>query len=93
EKRDEKRIRRLKMEISLQMQTKNYNLNTALKNYIDPRLYKSWGDYAGLDWTKIYTKSMQRKFAWVSYSKTRWETEEKVIEAVTLSKTGGSGNR
>ena len=93
EKRDEKRIRRLKMEISLQMQTKNYNLNTALKNYIDPRLYKSWGDYVGLDWTKIYTKSMQRKFAWVSYSKTRWETEEKVIEAVTPSKTGGSGNR
>src|SRR5207253_10284475 len=48
EKRDEKKIGRLKMEISLQMQTKNYNLNTALKNYIDPRLYKSWGDYVGL---------------------------------------------
>src|SRR5207245_10182928 len=42
EKRDEKRIGRLKMEISIQMQTKNYNLNTATKNYIDPRLYKSW---------------------------------------------------
>src|SRR5438445_6020107 len=93
EKRDEKRIGRLKMEISLQMQTKNYNLNTALKNYIDPRLYKSWGDYVGLDWTKIYTKSMQRKFAWVSYSKTRWETEEKAIEAVTPSNTGGSSKR
>ena len=86
EKRDEKKIGRLKMEISLQMQTKNYNLNTALKNYIDPRLYKSWGDYVGLEWTKIYTKSMQRKFAWVSYSKTKWEAEEKAIEAVAPSK-------
>jgi DNA topoisomerase-1 len=87
EKRDEKRITRLKMEISLQMQTRNYNLNTALKNYIDPRLYKSWGDYVGLDWTKIYTKSMQRKFAWVSYSKRKWETERETIEAVTPSNT------
>jgi len=86
EKRDDKRIRRLKMDISLQMQTKNYNLNTALKNYIDPRLYKSWSDFVGLDWTKIYTQSMQRKFAWVSYSKMKWEPDEKP-EAVTPSNT------
>ena len=85
QKRDERRITRLKTEISLQTQTKNYNLNTTLKNYIDPRLYKSWGDYVGLDWTRIYTKSMQRKFAWVSYSKTKWETEKKAIEVVTPS--------
>ncbi|HLQ03186.1 MAG TPA: DNA topoisomerase I, partial [Nitrososphaerales archaeon] len=77
EKKDDKRIRKLRMEIDLQVQTKNYNLNTALKNYIDPRLFKSWGDYVGLDWTKIYTKSMQRKFAWVSSSKTKWEPGEK----------------
>jgi len=29
---------------------------------------------------------MQRKFAWVSYSKTKWEAEEKAIEAVAPSK-------
>jgi len=73
EKKDEKRIKKLKMEIDLQVKTKNYNLNTSLKNYIDPRVYKSWCDYVGLDWTKIYTKSMQRKFAWVAGSRTQWE--------------------
>ncbi len=82
EKKDEKRIKKLKMEIDLQVRTKNYNLNTALKNYIDPRVYKSWCDYVGLDWAKIYTKSMQRKFAWVTGSKTQWEPTEKPIDVV-----------
>jgi len=82
EKVDQKRVKRLKMDIDLRLKTKNYNLNTALKNYIDPRLYKSWSDHVGLDWTKIYTKSMQRKFAWVANSQTRWEQTEEPLEVV-----------
>lgn len=76
-KKDEKRTRKLMLDIELQVKTKNYNLNTSLKNYIDPRLYKSWSEYIGLDWTKIYTASMQRKFAWVTRAKTKWEPGEK----------------
>ncbi len=86
EKKDEKRIRKLTMEIDQQVKTKNYNLNTSLKNYIDPRLYKSWCDYAGLDWTRIYTASMQRKFAWVTRAKTQWEPDkEETVEVVARS--------
>lgn len=81
EKRDEKRMKKLMLDINLQMKTKTYNLNTALKNYIDPRVYKSWCDHVGLDWGKIYTKSMQRKFSWVARSHQRWEKEKLEVVA------------
>jgi DNA topoisomerase IB len=74
-KGDEKRIERLKRELEFYERTKNYNLNTSMKNYIDPRVFKSWCDYVGLDWAKIYSKSLQKKFAWVQSSSTRWEQE------------------
>lgn len=87
EKRDIKRIKRLRMEIDLQVKTKNYNLNTPLKNYIDPRVYKSWSDYVGIDWTKVYTASMRRKFAWVNRAKTKWVPgEEKTVEVLARVK-------
>lgn len=84
-KQDDKRIMKLEMELDFFVRTKNYNLNTALKNYIDPRLYKSWGDYVGLDWAKIYSKSLQRKFSWASQSTRKWEREESPMKAVISS--------
>jgi DNA topoisomerase-1 len=66
EKRGSKRLKKLQMEINFYKRTKNYNLNTSLKNYIDPRLVKAWCDEVGLDWAKIYSKSLQRKFSWVA---------------------------
>ncbi len=63
-KSDQKRVRKLRVELDFFTRTKNYNLNTSLKNYIDPRVYKSWCDLVGLDWAKIYSKSMLRKFSW-----------------------------
>ena len=59
------KVRKLEMELDFFTRTKNYNLNTSLKNYIDPRVYKSWCDEVGLDWARIYSKSMQKKFSWV----------------------------
>jgi DNA topoisomerase-1 len=76
------RMRKLELQLDLAVKTKDYNLNTALKNYIDPRVYKSWCDHVGIDWTSLYTKAMQRKFAWVSRSKKPW-TEE--IQPVPIS--------
>ncbi|HXW37445.1 MAG TPA: DNA topoisomerase I, partial [Nitrososphaerales archaeon] len=70
------KIRKLEDELDFYKRTKNYNLNTSLKNYIDPRVYKSWGDYVGLDWKKVYSKSLQKKFSWVDQSKVRWQPEE-----------------
>ena len=52
-------------------------LRTSLRNYIDPRIFKSWAEYVGLDWKKIYTKSLQRKFLWASRSRKRWKPTKK----------------
>ena len=68
--------RKMAMNVEFTKKTKDYNLNTSLKNYIDPRVYKSWCDYVGLDWEKLYTTSLQRKFSWVSKSRRPWPAEE-----------------
>jgi len=66
----EQRLEKLEFQLRLQQETKDYNLGTSLRNYIDPRVFKSWCDYVNLDWTKIYTSTLQRKFKWIEqYSK------------------------
>lgn len=67
------RIEKLKMDIELSRKTKEYNLGTSLKNYIDPRVYKAWLDKAGIDWEKMYTSALQKKFSWIENSKIKWE--------------------
>lgn len=64
-KRLEEKIERLQMQVTLQQVTRDYNLGTSLRNYIDPRIMKAWLNYVQLDWTKIYTSTLQRKFKWV----------------------------
>ncbi len=64
-KPDERRAAKLQKELDFFVKTKNYNLSTSLKNYIDPRVYKSWCDSVGLEWARVYSKSLQKKFAWV----------------------------
>ena len=59
-------IERMKLRLRTIQATKDYNLNTSLKNYIDPRVYKRWADRVGFDWTKYYPKTMQKKFSWVA---------------------------
>lgn len=75
-KPDAERIKKLEREVDFFVRTKNYNLNTSLKNYIDPRIYKSWCDYVGLDWAKVYSKSLQKKFSWVAETSRRWEPSQ-----------------
>jgi DNA topoisomerase-1 len=65
----EERIRKLKLDVDLQKRTRDYNLNTSLRNYIDPRVYKSWSNKAEFDWKGIYAKTLQRKFLWASRAK------------------------
>jgi DNA topoisomerase-1 len=64
------RIEKMKKQIELAKSTRDYNLNTSLRNYIDPRVYKAWADKVGLDWKVLYTGTLQRKMAWVDSSKT-----------------------
>jgi DNA topoisomerase I len=66
----EQRLEKLEFQLRLQQETKDYNLGTSLRNYIDPRVFKSWCEFVNLDWTKIYTSTLQRKFMWIEqYSK------------------------
>jgi DNA topoisomerase I len=62
----EEKLERLDIQLKLFKETKEYSLGTSLRNYIDPRVFKAWMDYMNLDWTKIYTLTLQRKFLWVN---------------------------
>lgn len=66
------RIEKIKLQIDLAEKTRDYNLGTSLRNYIDPRIIKSWVDKMDAPWTKLYTASLQKKFLWVQNEKTAW---------------------
>jgi len=80
------RVKKMKMTIDLAIKTRDYNLNTSLKNYIDPRVYRSWCEHVGLDWGKLYTKSLQRKFEWAQGTQREWGAPV-VVATVAVSKT------
>ncbi|MDA4124328.1 MAG: DNA topoisomerase I [Thaumarchaeota archaeon] len=84
-KTGDRRAQKLQMELDFFVRTKNYNLNTSMKNYIDPRVFKSWCDYVGLDWAKVYSKSMQKKFSWAAGSSHPWKSEEDTTKAALTS--------
>jgi DNA topoisomerase-1 len=65
EKRLKERLAKMKVQLKLQQETRDYNLSTSLRNYIDPRVMKAWLNHVELDWTKVYTATLQRKFKWV----------------------------
>src|SRR5918994_1237832 len=64
-KRIEDRIERIEMQLKVQKETRDYNLGTSLRNYIDPRVVVAWLMHVNLDWKKVYTATLQRKFRWV----------------------------
>ncbi|MGQ0772322.1 MAG: DNA topoisomerase I [Nitrososphaerota archaeon] len=66
------REEKLKLAIELQEKTRDYNLGTSLRNYIDPRVFKAWTDEVKADWEKLYTTSLQRKFLWVKSVDDKW---------------------
>jgi DNA topoisomerase I len=61
----ESRIEKIQYQLKLQNETRDYNLGTSLRNYIDPRVMKKWLDDVDLDWKKLYTTTLQRKFMWI----------------------------
>jgi DNA topoisomerase I len=61
----ESRMEKIQYQLKLQKETRDYNLGTSLRNYIDPRVMKNWLDYVDLDWKKMYTSTLQRKFRWI----------------------------
>ena len=67
------REEKLKLTIELAEKTRDYNLGTSLRNYIDPRVFKAWTDQVGLEWEKLYTSALQKKFQWVTKENVDWK--------------------
>ena len=70
--RHAERIEKLSLQIKLAEKTRDYNLGTSLRNYIDPRVFKAWTDEMGAQWEKMYTAALQKKFLWVMDEKPSW---------------------
>jgi DNA topoisomerase-1 len=67
------REEKMKLAIELTEKTRDYNLGTSLRNYIDPRVFKAWTDQVGLEWEKLYTSALQKKFQWVTKTDVDWK--------------------
>ena len=65
----ETRIKKKRLDIELTKRTKEYNLGTSLKSYIDPRVYKRWARSVDFDLEKFYPKALRKKFSWALENK------------------------
>ena len=66
------RIEKLQLQVDLTQKTRDYNLGTSLRNYIDPRIFKTWTDEVDAEWEKLYTSALQKKFLWVKNVNSNW---------------------
>jgi DNA topoisomerase I len=68
---------KLKVQKSIALQNRTWNLGTSQKSYIDPRVFYDWGkkvDYDVIE--KYYAQTLRRKFMWV-----KSEAEEQSTKA------------
>jgi len=49
--------------------TREYNLGTSLKSYIDPMSYVKWAKKVDFDLEKFYPKTLRKKFSWALSSR------------------------
>jgi len=63
--KDEALIEKTKLQIEAKELTKDYNLGTSLKSYVDPRVYFEWGKKVDYDWRNYYSKTLEKKFSWI----------------------------
>jgi DNA topoisomerase-1 len=60
----ETRIEKARLDIKLTKLTKEYNLGTSLKSYIDPTAYVQWAQKVDFDLEKFYPATLRKKFSW-----------------------------
>jgi DNA topoisomerase-1 len=60
----EVRIDKAELNLDLMKKTKEYNLGTSLKSYIDPTAYVKWAKKVDFNLEKFYPKTLQKKFSW-----------------------------
>jgi DNA topoisomerase-1 len=58
------RIEKAKTELLLTRETREYNLGTSLKSYIDPLAYVRWASKTAFQLDKFYPKTLRKKFSW-----------------------------
>ena len=58
------RIEKTRLDIELTEKTKEYNLGTSLKSYIDPRVYVEWAAKVDFNLEKLYSKTLRKKYSW-----------------------------
>jgi DNA topoisomerase-1 len=60
----EARTKKAELDLELMKKTKEYNLGTSLKSYIDPTAYVKWAKKVDFNLEKFYPKTLQKKFSW-----------------------------
>ena len=65
-KKDKALIEKTKLQIEAKELTRDYNLGTSLKSYVDPRVYLEWGRDVDYDWRNYYSKTLVKKFSWIN---------------------------
>jgi DNA topoisomerase-1 len=71
----ETRIERSKLDLELTKLTREYNLGTSLKSYIDPTAYVKWAKKVKFDIEKFYPKTLRNKFNWALQGKPQEPSE------------------
>jgi DNA topoisomerase-1 len=65
----ETRITKAKLDLELTKLTREYNLGTSLKSYIDPQAYVKWAKKVKFDIIKFYPTTLRNKFNWALQDK------------------------
>jgi len=76
----EARIDKAELDIKLTRLTKEYNLGTSLKSYIDPTAFVKWARKVKFDIEKFYPKTLRNKFSWALQSS---RTQAQAAECIT----------
>jgi DNA topoisomerase-1 len=63
------RIAKAKLDLELTKLTREYNLGTSLKSYIDPTAYVKWAKKVNFDLEKFYPTTLRKKFSWALQTK------------------------
>jgi len=63
--KSKEKLKELQIRVKAMKATRDYNLGTSLKSYIDPRVYFRWCKGVNYDWKLYYPRTLQKKFSWV----------------------------
>ncbi len=73
--KDKELIEKTELQIEAKELTKDYNLGTSLKSYVDPRVYFEWGKKIDYDWRNYYSATLEKKFSWIDPDPPTQETQ------------------